>query len=162
MPWHSRRRPASTDAPPHTTIVRHRSPSIVAGGHRLDVDRTIAYGHAIARVAIGAGIATAPRRWLGRDWFGEHSNDPATRIAMRGMGARELALGAAILRDLVRGGSARELFALCAAAELVDIAGSLAGPPSFRRSPATRVSALALSAVLSGIYLASRGHDQAR
>ena len=125
--------------------------------HQPRIDRAIAYGHAIARVAIGAGIATAPRRWLGRDWFGEHANDPATRIAMRGMGARELALGAMILRDLLRGGSARELFALCAAAELVDIGGSLAGPSSFRRSPAIRVSGLALSAVLSGAYLASRG-----
>jgi hypothetical protein len=123
---------------------------------RRALDRSIAFSHAAARVAIGTGIALAPGRSIGRQWFGHHAEDGATRIAMRGMGVRESILGLALLGELRRGGSASDLFALCVAAELVDVTGSLLGPQSFRRPPATNVTALALTAIASGTYLARR------
>ena len=123
---------------------------------RTTLDRWHAYGHAITRTLIGLQIMLAPGRSIGRRWFGESSEDAATRIAMRGMGARELALGLAIMRELAQKRSTRPLFVLCAFSETVDILGSLLGPSSFRRPPAIRVTMLAITAVASGVYLTWR------
>jgi hypothetical protein len=123
---------------------------------RRTIDRGFAYSHALARTVIGLQITLAPRHSIGRQWFGDYSEDGATRIAMRGMGARELALGLALMRELTRGSSARALFAICATAESVDVLGSLMGPAHFRRRPATHVTLLAIAAVLSASYLAGR------
>ena len=123
---------------------------------RSSLDRSLALGHAMARVGIGAAIALAPERSIGGRWFGDHAADGGTRIAMRGMGVRESILGLALLRELQRGEPALALFALCAAAEAVDVAASVLGPSSFRRRPATGVTALGLSAIASAVYLAAR------
>jgi hypothetical protein len=125
---------------------------------RRTINRSFAYAHALARAAIGLQITLAPQRSIGRRWFGDYSEDGATRIAMRGMGARELALGVALIHELTRGSSARTLFAICATAESVDVLGSLLGPAHFRHRPATHVTMLATAAVLSASYLAGK-HD---
>jgi hypothetical protein len=130
-----------------------------AGGSRWTIDRAHRYAHAAARIAIGGEIALAPTRWIGRQWFGKSADDGATRIAMRGMGTRELILGLAIARELTRGRSAGPLFAMCMVAELIDATGSLLGPESFRRAPAVGVPALSLTAAASGAYLAWRADD---
>jgi hypothetical protein len=130
-----------------------------AAGRLAPLDRAHRYAHAVARVAIGIEIAVAPTRWIGRQWFGEAADDGATRIAMRGMGTRELILGLLMVRELARGRSAAPLFGLAVAAELIDATGSLMGPSSFRRAPAVGVPALSLTAAASGAYLAWSADD---
>jgi hypothetical protein len=132
------------------------SRSLLTRDKRTALDRWHAYGHAITRTAIGLQIMLVPDRSIGRRWFGSSTENAATRIAMRGMGAREMVLGLAIMRELSQKRSTRPLFVLCAFAETVDILGSLFGPSSFRRTPAVRVTMLAIAAVASGAYLTWR------
>lgn len=75
------------------------------------------------RVAYGAGLAAVPDR-LSRRWLGEPSD--ATRVALRGLGGREVLLHGLALAGLLRGDSVRPFLAASIAGDLTDIASTFA------------------------------------
>ncbi|MGH2754778.1 MAG: hypothetical protein ACRDLB_10125 [Actinomycetota bacterium] len=89
----------------------------------------------LGRVVLGVGAVLAPRRF-GRMWTGEHSETAVSAIAVRGMGARDIALGLGTLRALDGEGPARpwlEAQALADASDTVSTLGSFGKLPPLRR-----------------------------
>lgn len=62
--------------------------------------RTLSAAFAAARLAFGAGLMVAPTR-VARGWLGADADREPVKIAIRGLGARDVALSAALvaLRD---------------------------------------------------------------
>jgi hypothetical protein len=93
--------------------------------------RQVARVVAIGRVLVGAGLTLAPG-WAGRSWVGPAASDPATKVAFRAMGIRDLALGAGTLQALASGESARTWVALAGVSDAVD---AIATALAIRRLP---------------------------
>ncbi len=115
--------------------------------------RTLARGIALGRVAFGVALLATPSRsttvWLGRD----DASRPGTAVAVRGLGARDLALGAGTLAA-----SPDALAAWVAASimgDLSDLAATLRAGSAIPRTGRIGVSALAAGAVgLGAVALA--------
>jgi hypothetical protein len=58
---------------------------------------------ALGRCGLGVAMFLAPGR-MGRGWFGEAADHPATQLAVRGLAVRDLALGIGAAQALVREG----------------------------------------------------------
>lgn len=98
---------------------------------------------AIARIAIGVVMLLVPRR-AGRMWLG--AVDGAVAVAVRALGARDLALGAGAFRSLGSGGPAQAWVIAGAVADGADAIATLAG---YRSLPRRRRFAVLLVAGLS-------------
>jgi hypothetical protein len=88
--------------------------------------RTAAALLAGARIAYAAGLVAAPARLTGT-WLGSPSTQPATQIAVRGLGVRELGLSAGALAAALRGAPVRPWLTALVAGDLTDIAASALG-----------------------------------
>jgi hypothetical protein len=73
------------------------------------------------RIAYGVGLIVAPRR-LARSWLGPTS--PATDVALRGVGVREVAVHGLLLAAAITDAPVRPLLALSVAGDLGDIAAT--------------------------------------
>ncbi len=77
----------------------------------------------VGRILVGLGMTAAPGP-AGRGWIGRSAEQPDVQIMVRGLGIRDLALGAATLGTLkatgTRGTGFRTLAALGVAVDLVD------------------------------------------
>jgi hypothetical protein len=62
-------------------------------------ERQLARSIAIGRVIFGAAMVIAPS-FTGERWMGEGGTHPATRIAMRALGIRDVVLGAGAYRAM--------------------------------------------------------------
>jgi hypothetical protein len=69
-------------------------------------EKEIARGISMVRCAAGAMMMMAPRR-TARGWTGIDNDTVPTRMAMRGLGARDLAIGMGTLFALSHGGPVR-------------------------------------------------------
>jgi hypothetical protein len=69
-------------------------------------DGTLARGLSWARVAGGSLLLMAPRRTV-KWWTGDDADRPATRLAARGLGVRDLAIAVGTLIALEQGTAAR-------------------------------------------------------
>ncbi len=78
----------------------------------------------VARAAIGALLIVAPGVAGGR-WIGDVAHDRRTKIAIRGLGARDLALGLGALRALDRGEPVRPWAQLAALGDASDAVSSI-------------------------------------
>ncbi|HEX2241284.1 MAG TPA: hypothetical protein VHJ82_09115 [Actinomycetota bacterium] len=78
-----------------------------------------------ARVGLGVALFVAPRAFT-RLWLGDRYLDAPARMALRGMGARDLILGAGLLRALERNGDARSWVEAGAAVDAADCLNSIA------------------------------------
>ena len=85
--------------------------------------RQVARILAIARLAAGAVLLAAPGA-AGRRWLGDIARDPVAKVALRGLGARDMALGLGALRALDRGEPVAGWVRLAAVGDLTDAAGS--------------------------------------
>lgn len=85
-----------------------------------DIARMLSF----ARIVIGLSAWVAPRRFA-RAWTGEEVSGAAGTIAMRGLGARDAALGMGTLFALEAGGPARRWVEAAALADASDAASSL-------------------------------------
>jgi len=108
---------------------------------------------ALGRVAFGAGLVATPGR-AASGWLDEDAKRPPTQVAVRGLGARDVALaGGAIL-------AAREGFGLrpwlvgCVACDLVDVASTLAAGDALSARARWGTVALAGAAAAFGAALA--------
>jgi hypothetical protein len=91
--------------------------------------RQIARVLAAGRVAIGFSLLVAPRT-VGRRWLGDVADDRGVRMAIRGLGARDLALGAGTLHALDQGAPVRSWAALAALGDATDAIGATLAWPT--------------------------------
>ena len=87
-------------------------------------DEDLARGLAWLRVLAGMLLFVMPK--LGtRGWTGERSEDAPTELAVRGMGVRDVAIGAGLLTALERGAPARGWLEAGAMVDAGDALGTL-------------------------------------
>ncbi|HYI80705.1 MAG TPA: hypothetical protein VEW67_07585 [Thermoleophilaceae bacterium] len=82
---------------------------------------------ALGRLAFGAGLIVAPSR-VAAGWLGEVAERPAAQVAIRGLGARDVALSAGALTALDDNAQLRRWVLAAAACDLADVTIALATP----------------------------------
>ena len=87
--------------------------------------RALATVVAVARVGIGAALLVAPAR-LGRPWLGAAAETGGGGVAVRGLGARDLVVGALTTTALGGRGGPSGAPALVAASACCDLADGVA------------------------------------
>jgi hypothetical protein len=100
------------------------------------------------RVVIGVAAWVAPRRF-GRAWTGESSDGPLGSMAIRGLGARDIALGLGTLRALGNGSSVKPWLEMQALADASDTASTVF---AFRDMPPLKRWVM-LATAATGCYL---------
>jgi hypothetical protein len=118
--------------------------------------RKLAAGLLSFRVAYGAGLLLAPAKVAGNRWLGPGAGQPAATVALRGLGAREVALHGIALAILARGGPVRPWLAASIAGDLADIGAAFIsrnGLPD--GSPAATAAVAGGSAALTAAVAAS-------
>jgi hypothetical protein len=68
--------------------------------------KKLAAGVLAFRIAYGAALLIAPGKVAGNRWLGPGAHQPAATVALRGLGAREVAVHGIALATLARGGAA--------------------------------------------------------
>jgi hypothetical protein len=76
------------------------------------------------RVAYGLALLIAPGKVAGNRWLGPGARQPAATVALRGLGAREVAVHGIALATLARGSDVRPWLAASAAGDLADVASA--------------------------------------
>lgn len=102
------------------------------GRHGLDTagrlppmnPQTTARQLAIGRIVIGGALAVLPGR-AGGGWLGELAQQPVTALAVRSLGARDMAIGAGLMRALDTGATARPWLLASAASDAADAIGTV-------------------------------------
>ncbi len=97
------------------------------------------------RVAYGAALLIAPGKVAGNRWLGPGAKAPAATVALRGLGAREVAVHGLALAVLARGGAVRPWLAASVLGDLADI-----GAAAISRDGLPEGSAAATAAVAGG------------
>ena len=127
----------------------------------MDTSAALAKALALGRIAIGVGLVVAPGPVGGR-WIGRAAGGRDAQIAVRGLGIRDVALGAATMgtmRATGTGGTGfKVLTGLGIAVDVVDVASTLAAGEDV---PDAKVSAAVagLAAVTGAAVLALSGDD---
>ena len=91
--------------------------------------RNLIYAFTAGRVAFGAALIAVPGT-VGRSWLGQPAEHGAVHIALRGLGARDIALAAGAALATRRGSAARPWLALTVVSDLVDLGATLAAGDS--------------------------------
>ncbi|HEX2071659.1 MAG TPA: hypothetical protein VHF90_08445 [Thermoleophilaceae bacterium] len=99
---------------------------------------------AAGRIAAGAALLASPGR-LGAAWLGDAAARPATQLAIRALGARDIALGAGALTALGDERRLRRWIAVGAVCDLTD-AGSAMATPSTALPDGARQATVAMGA----------------
>lgn len=118
----------------------------------MALQRNLIYAFAAGRIAFGAALLAAPER-VGKSWLGEPAEHPATHIALRGLGGRDIALAAGAVLATARGSAARPWLALTVASDVLDIAATLAAGDSVPDRARKGTVALAGGTALLGATL---------
>jgi hypothetical protein len=77
------------------------------------------------RIAYGVALLAAPGKVAGNRWLGPGARQPAAEVALRGLGAREVAVHGIALVRFSRGESVRPFLAASIVGDLADIAAAL-------------------------------------
>lgn len=114
--------------------------------------RTLARTLAGSRIAIGLALFVAPAV-SARTWLGDGVDDPGTRMAIRGLGARDVALGVGTLAALEADAPVHRWLEAGAAADLGDAAAAVLARRD--RPPGVVAATLAVAggAAALGIWL---------
>ena len=105
-----------------------------------------------ARVLIGAALVTAPRT-AGRLWLRADAESPATAVALRGLGVRDVALGLGTLAAMESGGTVRRWLEAGALADLGDTTAMVVVGDELASSTRALTIATAAGAAAVGIWL---------
>jgi hypothetical protein len=108
------------------------------------------------RVAYGAALLIAPGKVAGNRWLGPGAHQPAAEVALRGLGAREVAVHAIALARLANGDPIRPFLAASIIGDLADIGAAFVsreGLPS--GSPPATAAVAGGSAALTALVAAS-------
>jgi hypothetical protein len=115
--------------------------------------RTAVAAFALGRLAFGAGLLARPEA-IASGWLGGDAERPPVQIALRGLGARDIALSAGTLASL---GDERKLVPWLAAAvlsDVADVASTLVTPAdALPRNARWRTVALAGASAGAGVAL---------
>ncbi len=106
---------------------------------------------ALGRIAFGAGLIAAPDR-VASGWLPGDAGRPGTQVAVRGLGARDVALAAGVIAS----GRKRPWLIACLACDLADIAATLAAGDALPPRARWGTVALAGSAAVIGAALTVR------
>jgi hypothetical protein len=79
----------------------------------------------VLRIAYGVALIAAPTR-LALRWLGSDAERASVKVALRGLGAREVVLHAGALLSLSRGAPVRPWLAASVAGDLTDVAATAA------------------------------------
>jgi len=107
------------------------------------------------RVAYGAALLIAPAKVAGNRWLGPGARQPAATVALRGLGAREVAVHAIALATLARDAPVRPWLAASIAGDLADITAAFIsrdGLPD--NSPAATAAVAGGSAAVTALVAA--------
>jgi hypothetical protein len=116
----------------------------------------VARGFALGRVVVGGGLLLAPRL-TGRAWVGDHADSRGATVFARGLGVRDVVLGALVLRSLPEDrDAARTLVAASAVSDATDFLATLVALPALPRRPAAVALAIAFGAAALGAATAPR------
>ena len=119
----------------------------------MNRSRTAAVAVLGFRVAYGVGLIVAPER-LAKNWLGPV--DDAAKVALRGIGGREIAVHGLAIAAAVRGKPLGPWLAISIAGDVNDIAATVAGRRGLPEGAAGKTAAVAGgSAVLSAAVLAA-------
>jgi hypothetical protein len=77
------------------------------------------------RIAYGLALLVAPGKVAGGRWLGPGARQPASTVALRGLGAREVAVHGIALATLIRGGAVRPWLAASVAGDLADVTAAI-------------------------------------
>jgi hypothetical protein len=89
--------------------------------------RQLAAVLAVGRLAFGAGLLASPSK-LAAGWIGKDAERAAVKIALRGLGARDVALSTGALAALGDDDRLAHWVAAAMACDLSDVAATLAAP----------------------------------
>jgi hypothetical protein len=109
---------------------------------------------AAARIAFGAGLIAAPA-WVASGWLAEDAGRPGTKVAIRGLGARDVALAGGLILAARDGDAARPWLAGCIACDLADIVSTVGAGGALPPRARWGTVALAGAAAAIGAALAA-------
>src|SRR3954452_25082957 len=111
----------------------------------------------VIRAGVGAALVAAPG-WAGRIWVGPGADGAGSKVFARAVGARDVALGARVLRAARNGEEAREWLRAGFVADMADAAATIL---AFKQLTRARRFAMPLLAGTVGVlgYLAASGGD---
>jgi hypothetical protein len=109
---------------------------------------------ALGRIAFGVGLLAAPGR-VASSWLGPDAERPGASVAIRALGARDIALATGAALAAQRGQPARPWLIGCAACDLCDLAATLAAGDGIPARGRWGTAALAGGAAAFGIALAA-------
>ena len=114
--------------------------------------RTLARAQAVARSAFGVALTLAPRvtaaGWLGRD-----ARRPGTQVALRALGARDLAIGLGAAYAASQGHGARPWLQAGTLADAVDLAATVRARQHLPPLAVAAVGAMAAGSAALGLWL---------
>jgi hypothetical protein len=117
--------------------------------------RTLARQHALGRALVGASLTLAPRL-AGDGWFGRDSRRPATQVAIRALGARDLAIGLGTAYTAGQGYGVRPWLWAGILADATDFAATLKARDGLPALAVPVVGLVAGGSVLYGLWLSRK------
>jgi hypothetical protein len=93
----------------------------------MDSLRPLITTFAVGRIAFGLGLVAAPERLAGR-WIGDDARRGPVKIAIRGLGARDIALSAGMLVAMGDADRLAPWLAVTIGSDLTDMAATIAAP----------------------------------
>ena len=114
-----------------------------------------AVAFAAGRIAFGVGLLAAPQR-VAKGWLAGDAQRPPTQVAVRGLGARDVALAAGVVLAAREGTPLRPWLVGCLACDLADIASTLAAGSALPARARWGTVALAGGAAVAGAALTVR------
>ena len=122
--------------------------------------RKVAVGFAVLRIGYAVGLLATPGR-VARPWVGADAESAGGAVALRGLGARDLALSVGVAAAAWSGGDARPWLAACAASDAADLTATLVAPASALPSKA-KPGAVALAGGFGVLGAVLAAHDGLR
>lgn len=119
--------------------------------------RQLALLYSAARAGLGTALLGSPS-WLAERWLGRDAQRPAVGVAVRGLAARDIALGLGAIDAIHRERAPSPWLLAAAAGDLTDMAVSLAAGPALPKLSrwGTPMLAGTGAAVGTALALASR------
>lgn len=120
----------------------------------MDGREAITIALAAGRVAFGLALVGAPAR-IGSSWLGPDGERRSTHVALRGLGARDIALAGGAGWAAARGSAVRPWLLATVGGDLADIAATLAAGDTLPQRARTGTVLLAGGSALAWAGLAA-------
>jgi hypothetical protein len=95
------------------------------------------------RILYGLALLVVPGKVAGDRWLGPGARQPAATVALRGLGAREVAVHGIALAELARGRAVRPWLAASVIGDLADVGSAFASRDGLPDGSSTATTAVA-------------------